>query len=70
MEKLFLGLLSCLFLFGGSAFGGYKYKIKVDHKCGNVTPSQAYAMVQKDPDHTVIKELSCMYSRHQSGLEE
>ena len=54
MKKLFLGLLSCLFLFGGSAFGGYKYKIKVDHKCGNVTPSQAYEMVQKNPDHTFI----------------
>jgi len=54
MKKLFLGLLSCLFLFVGSAFGGYQYKIKVDHEGGNVTPSQAYEMVKNDPNHTFI----------------
>ena len=54
MKKLFLGLLSSLFLFSGSAFGGYQYKIKVDHEGCNITPSQAYEMVQKDPNHTLI----------------
>ncbi len=54
MKKLFLGLLSCLLLFGGSAFGGYAYKIKVEHDGGNVTPSQAYEIVEKDTGHTFI----------------
>jgi rhodanese-related sulfurtransferase len=46
--------LTCLLLFGGPAFGGYQYKIKVDHEGGNVTPSQAYEMVRKDSNHTFI----------------
>ena len=54
MKKLFLGLLAYLFLFSSSAFGGYQYKIKLDHKGGNVRLAQAYKMVQKDPDHTFI----------------
>lgn len=54
MKKLILGLLSCVLLFSGSAWAGYQYKVKVDHESGNVTPSQAYEMVQKDPAHTFI----------------
>jgi rhodanese-related sulfurtransferase len=54
MKKVFLGFVLGLFLFSGTAFAGYQYKIKVDHEGGNVTPSQAFEMVQKDPAHTVI----------------
>ena len=54
MKKSIIVLLSSLLLFAGTAFGGYKYQIKVDHDGGNVTPSQAYEMVQKDPGHTFI----------------
>ena len=54
MKKSILSLLACSLLFAGSAFGGYKYEIKADHEGGNVTPSQAYEMVQKDPGHTFI----------------
>jgi len=54
MKKVVLGLTACLFLFAGTAFGGFSYKIKAEHEGGNVTPSQAYEMVQKDPGHTFI----------------
>lgn len=54
MRKIVVGLLSCLLLFGGSAFAGYKYKVKVAHDGGNVTPSQAYEMVKADPAHTFV----------------
>jgi len=54
MKRFVVGLVACLFLFSGTALAGYKYKIKVDHAGGNVTPSQAYEMVKNDPDHTFI----------------
>jgi len=54
MKRIIVALLAVLFLFAGTAFGGYKYKVKVDHTGGNVTPSQAYAMVKADPGHTFI----------------
>ena len=54
MKKAIIVLLSSLLFFAGSAFGEYKYQIKVDHDGGNVTPSQAYEMVQKDPGHIFI----------------
>lgn len=54
MKKSILGLLSCLLLVSGSAWAGYRYNVKVDHEGGNVTPSQAYEMVQKNPGHTFI----------------
>ncbi|MCW8801373.1 MAG: rhodanese-like domain-containing protein [Desulfobacter sp.] len=54
MKKISLIVLTCLLAFGTSAFGGYRYQIKVDHEGGNVTPSQAYEMVKRDPAHTFI----------------
>ncbi|MDY6881111.1 MAG: rhodanese-like domain-containing protein [Desulfatiglans sp.] len=54
MKKSMILLLSSLLLFAGSAFAEYKYQIKVDHDGGNVTPSQAYEMTQKDSDHIFI----------------
>lgn len=54
MKKLIIGVVACLFVFGGSAFAGYTYKVKVDHTGGNITPSKAYEMVQKDPSHKII----------------
>lgn len=54
MKKFVFGLLACTLIFGGSAFGGYKYPVKAEHDGGNVTPSQAYEMVKKDPAHTFI----------------
>jgi len=57
MKKSIICLLACLLLFGGTAFGGYKYKIKAEHKGCNVTPSQAYEMVQKNTNHTFIVDV-------------
>jgi rhodanese-related sulfurtransferase len=54
MRKWIIGLVVCSFVLVGSAFGDYRYKIKADHQGGNVTPSQAYEMVKKDPAHTFI----------------
>ena len=50
-----MAVLAGLFLCSASAFGSdYKYKIKAEHTGGNVTPSLAYHMVLKNPDHTFI----------------
>ena len=54
MKKISLIVSTCLLLFAASASGGYRYHIKVDHEGGNVTPSQAHAMVKRDPVHTFI----------------
>lgn len=54
MKRFVIILMSCLFLFSASAFAGYQYKAKVDHEGGDFTPSQAYEMVLKNPNHTFI----------------
>jgi len=54
MKRWIVGLVAGLFLFAGTAFGGYRYSVKVEHAGGNVTPSQAYEMVKADPAHTFI----------------
>ena len=54
MRKQFSCVLVCLLLAASSAYGGYRYTMKADHSGGNVTPSQAYEIVQKDPAHTFI----------------
>lgn len=54
-SKAFLIVLSLLLVISGLTFaGGFKYDVKKDHKGGNVTPSQAYEMLQKDPEHTFL----------------
>ena len=35
-------------------FAGYQYKVNKDHLGGDVTPAEAYKMVQKDPEHTFL----------------
>ena len=57
MKKLFFGLLACVFLFSGSAFAGYEYKAKMAHEGGNVTPAEAFEMVQENPNHTFIVDV-------------
>ena len=54
MNRRIAILLACLLLVSGSVYGGFRYDIKADHPGGNVTPSQAYEMVQKDSAHTFI----------------
>ena len=58
MRKSLLCVLSVLSVFAGIALGGgFEYKTKVEHEGCNVTPSQAYEMVQKDPKHTFIVDV-------------
>lgn len=58
MKKPLFCLLPILILIAGSAFGeGFKYNIKVAHEGCNITPSQAYEMVKKDPDHTFVVDV-------------
>lgn len=54
MKKWVMALMAGMLLCGGTALADYRYQVKVDHEGGNVTPSQAYEMVAKDPDHTFI----------------
>jgi rhodanese-related sulfurtransferase len=35
-------------------FAGYEYKANKDHLGGDVTPAEAYKMMQKDPEHTFM----------------
>lgn len=36
------------------AGAGYEYKVNKEHLGGNLTPVEAYQMVQKDPEHTFL----------------
>jgi hypothetical protein len=41
-----------LFIISGLAFAqGFEYKIKYQHKGGDLTPPEAYQMLQDDPEH-------------------
>ena len=46
---IIVGLLFCV-----QAYAGYEYKSNKEHLGGNLNPSEAYEMVQKDPDHTFL----------------
>ena len=54
MKKQITFILTAVLMITGSAYGGFRYAVKADHAGGNVTPSQACEMVQKDPAHTFI----------------
>lgn len=36
---------------------GFKYDVKAAHEGGNVTPSQAFAMINENPEHTFIVDV-------------
>ena len=55
MKKVLTFSLVIFLAFSMSALaGGYKYPVKAVHTGGNVTPAQAYQMVQNDPEHTFV----------------
>lgn len=55
MRKKWVGFCLTVMFIATSAFAGdFRYNVKAKHGGGNVTPAQAYEMVQKDPDHTFI----------------
>jgi len=43
-----------LFLVGSPALAGYAYKTNKPHLGGDVTPVEAFEMLQKNPDHTFL----------------
>ena len=46
--------LALVFVFAFSAFAEYKYKVNKDHIGGDITPVEAYQMINKDPEHTFL----------------
>lgn len=58
MKRILVFLSLIFFVIGGSAFGeGFQYQTKIDHKGCNITPSQAFEMLQKDPNHTFLIDI-------------
>jgi len=50
-----LALSSVLvFVISTLAFGGFEYKVKKPHMGSDVTPTEAYEMLKKDPEHTFL----------------
>lgn len=54
MKKLMYFLTGLLFFTTLAFAGGYEYKPNKDHLGGDVSPAEAYKMVQKDPEHTFL----------------
>jgi len=54
MKKWLLSIVVLLLVASFSYAGGYIYKSNKDHLGGDLTPSKAYKMVQKDPGHTFL----------------
>jgi rhodanese-related sulfurtransferase len=58
LERILLLTLVTVFVFSGFAFAQQAtYPVKGKHKGGDVTPKQAWQMVQKDPEHTFIVDV-------------
>jgi len=51
---IFLAIVVGLFVSAPAAYCGYAYKAEKEHLGGDVTPSQAYEMVKKDPLHVFL----------------
>jgi rhodanese-related sulfurtransferase len=49
------------------AIGQEKYPIKGNHPGGNITPKQAYEMLQKDPQHTFLVDVRTRYEYQDVG---
>lgn len=54
MKKILYWLTGLFFVASLAYAGGYQYKSNADHLGGNLTPAEAYKMVQKNPDHTFL----------------
>jgi len=50
---IFTGLLIVLFAVA-MAYGGYAYKTNKEHLGGDVSPTEAFQMLKKDPEHTFL----------------
>ena len=68
-KALLFTVIIMVFVFGSLAFAldQPKYPIKGKHKGGDLTPKQAYEMVQKDPGHTYIVDVRTRYEYQDIG---
>ncbi len=53
MKKI-LTIVSMIFILISTAYAGYAYKSNKDHLGGDLTPTQAFKMQEKDPGHTFL----------------
>jgi len=68
MKKTLVLTLVMVFAFGALAFAQQAvYPVKGKHKGGDVTPKQAYAMMQKDPAHTFLVDIRTRYEYQDIG---
>jgi len=51
---IFVTIVVGLVVSAPAAYSGYTYKAEKEHLGGDVTPSQAYEMVKKDPRHVFL----------------
>ena len=54
MKKVLISMTAVLCLITLAYAGGYTYTANKDHLGGNLTPAEAFKMVEKDPDHTFL----------------
>lgn len=63
-------ILTILIFIAANAAGALaqeKYPVKGEHPGGNITPQQAYEMMQKDPDHTFLVDVRTRYEYQDIG---
>ena len=54
MKKTLIISMALVFLIFTISYADYKYKANNDHLGGDITPAEAYKMVNKDPQHTFL----------------
>ena len=54
IKKVLSLSLAMIFLCTSLVFAGYEYKVNKDHLGGNVSPAEAYKILQKDTSHTFL----------------
>lgn len=68
MKKVLVLSFALVFVLGGLVFAqSYKYEVKHPHMGGDVTASQAWEMVQKDPEHTFLVDVRTRPEYQQIG---
>lgn len=68
-RKSILLALIFVFLSTGLAMASH-YSVKAEHPGGNVTPQEAYEMLQKDPEHTFLIDIRTRYEYQDIGHPE
>lgn len=56
-RKIVYVTISLVFFLASFAYAGYEYKVSKEHPGGDVTPIEAYNMVQKDPQHVFLVDV-------------